>query len=143
MKKQVWLVDDDAEIRSAMKMMFQVLGYDLRAFENGRDLSSALLAGETPDLLFLDINMPELSGFDILQFIRSRSSWKKLPVLIMSTESQDVRVEQSARMGADGYVFKPVDLEELESAINTAVEKRRAITEGRGTGPLGQDKFPY
>jgi len=143
MKKQVWLVDDDAEIRSAMKMMFQVLGYDLRAFENGRDLSSALLAGEMPDLLFLDINMPELSGFDMLQFIRSRSDWKKLPILIMSTESQDVRVEQSARLGADGYVFKPVDLEELESAIKTAVEKRRAITEGRGTGPLGQDKFPY
>jgi DNA-binding response OmpR family regulator len=46
-------------------------------------------------------------------------------------------------MGADGYVFKPVNLEELENAIHTAVEKRRAITEGRGTGPLGQDKFPY
>jgi len=86
--------------------------------------------------------MPELSGFDILRFIRSRSSWKKLPVLIMSTESQDVRVEQSVRMGADGYVFKPVNLVELEKAINTAVEKRRVITEGRGTGPLGQDKFP-
>ena len=83
MKKQVWLVDDDAEIRSAMKMMFQVLGYDLRAFENGRNLSSALLAGEIPDLIFLDINMPEFSGFDILLFIRSRSSWQKLPVLIM------------------------------------------------------------
>jgi two-component system chemotaxis response regulator CheY len=126
-----------------MKMMFQVLGYNLRAFENGRNLSSALLAGAIPDLLFLDSNMPELSGFDFLQFIRSRSSWRKLPVLIMSTESQDVRVEQSARMGADGYVFKPINLEELENAINTAVEKRRTIAEGRGTGPLGQDKFPY
>jgi DNA-binding response OmpR family regulator len=126
-----------------MKMMFQVLGYNLRALRNGRNLSSFLLAGEIPDLLFLDFNMPELSGFDILQFIRSRRSWKKLPVLIISTESQDVRVEQSAPMGADGYVFKPVNLEVLENAINTAVEKRRAIAEGRGTGPLGQDKFPY
>ena len=114
-----------------MKMMFQVLGYDLRAFENGRNLSNALLAGEIPDLIFLDINMPEFSGFDILLFIRSRSSWQKLPVLIMSAESQDVRVEQSTRMGADGYIFKPVNLEELEKAIHTAVERRRAIIQGR------------
>ena len=135
MKKMVWIVDDDAEMRQASHLMFKLLGYDLREFADGRDVTRALLGGDSPDLLFLDINMPEVSGLDILQFIRSRTNWKKMPILIMSSDSEEARVEQTMRMGADGYVFKPVSLEELESAIGTAIEKRRLIYEGK-TGPL-------
>ncbi len=135
MKKTVWLVDDDAEMRSAMQLMFLALGYQLRQFSDGREVTRALLSGAAPDLLFLDLNMPEVAGLDILQFIRSRKEWKKLPILIVSSDSEDARVEQTMRMGADGYVFKPVSLEELEMAISTASEKRRLIYEGK-TGPL-------
>ena len=135
MKKMVWIVDDDADMRSATQRMFQILGYDLREFADGRDVTRVLLGGESPDLLFLDLNMPEVSGLDILQFIRSRKIWKKMPILIMSSDAEDARVEQTMRMGADGYVFKPVSLEELESAISAAIEKRRLIYEGK-TGPL-------
>jgi DNA-binding response OmpR family regulator len=135
MKKKVWIVDDDPDMRSATHLMFQLLGYDLREFSDGRDVSRALLGGEFPDLLFLDLNMPEVSGLDVLQFIRSRKTWKKMPILIMSSDAEDARVEQTMRMGADGYVFKPVSLEELESSISAAIEKRRLIYEGK-TGPL-------
>jgi DNA-binding NtrC family response regulator len=135
MKKTVWIVDDDPDMRSATHMMFRVLGYDLREFADGRDVTRALLSGESPELLFLDLNMPEVSGLDVLQFIRSRKIWKKMPILIMSSDFEDARVEQTMRMGADGYVFKPVSLEELESSISAAIEKRRLIYEGK-TGPL-------
>jgi two-component system chemotaxis response regulator CheY len=135
MKKTVWIVDDDADMRSATHLMFKILGYDLREFADGRDVTRVLLSGESPDLLFLDLNMPEVSGLDILQFIRSRKIWKKMPILIMSSDAEDARVEQTMRMGADGYVFKPVSLEELESSISAAIEKRRLIYEGK-TGPL-------
>jgi DNA-binding response OmpR family regulator len=135
MKKIVWVVDDDAEIRHAMHLMFHLLGYDLLEFSDGREATRALLRGPAPDLLFLDLSMPEVSGLEILQFIRSRITWKKMPILIMSSDSEDTRVEQTMRMGADGYVFKPVNLEELESAIRTATAKRRLIYEGN-TGPL-------
>ncbi len=135
MKKMVWIVDDDAEMRHAMHLMFQVIGYDLREFSDGREAIRVLLSGSSPDLLFLDLSMPEVSGLEILQFIRSRTTWKKMPILIMSSDSEDTRVEQTMRLGADGYVFKPVSLEELESAISAATEKRRLIYEGK-TGPL-------
>jgi DNA-binding NtrC family response regulator len=135
MKKTVWIVDDDADMRSATHLMFQLLGYDLREFADGRDVTRVLLGGESPELLFLDLNMPEVSGLDVLQFIRSRKTWKKMPILIMSSDAEDARVEQTMRMGADGYVFKPVSLEELESSISAAIEKRRLIYEGK-TGPL-------
>jgi two-component system, chemotaxis family, chemotaxis protein CheY len=135
MKKTVWIVDDDADMRSATHLMFRILGYDLREFADGRDVIRALLSGESPELLFLDLNMPEVSGLDVLQFIRSRKIWKKMPILIMSSDFEDARVEQTMRMGADGYVFKPVSLEEMESSISAAIEKRRLIYEGK-TGPL-------
>ena len=135
MKKMVWIIDDDADMRDAMHLMFRVIGYDLREFADGRDAMGALESGPAPDLLFLDLSMPEISGIEILRFIRSRVTWKKLPILIMSSDSEETRVEQTMRMGADSYVFKPVSLEELESAIRVAVEKRRLIFEGK-TGPL-------
>jgi len=135
MKKTAWIVDDDANMRSATHLMFRVLGYELREFSDGRDVTRALLSGSSPDVLFLDLNMPQVSGLDILQFIRIRSTWKKMPILIMSSDAEDARVEQTMRLGADGYVFKPVSLEELESSISTAIEKRRLIYEGK-TGPL-------
>jgi two-component system chemotaxis response regulator CheY len=127
MKKMVWMVDDDDAIRRAMRLMFKLLNYDLRDFSDGRILLSNLQTDPSPDLLFLDINMPIMNGMDILDKVRSDSKFRKLTVLIMSSESEDVRVEQAIRKGADGYVFKPVTIEELEMAIGTAVERRKAV----------------
>jgi two-component system chemotaxis response regulator CheY len=127
MKKMVWMVDDDDEIRRAMRLMFKLLNYDLRDFHDGRVLLTCLQTDPSPDLLFLDINMPIMNGMDILDQIRSQPEFRRLTVLIMSSESEDVRVEQAIRKGADGYVFKPVTIDELEMAIGTAVERRKAV----------------
>jgi two-component system chemotaxis response regulator CheY len=127
MKKMVWMVDDDDEIRRAMRLMFKLLNYDLRDFNDGRVLLASLQSDPAPDLLFLDINMPIMNGMDILDQVRSQPKFRRLTILIMSSESEDVRVEQAIRKGADGYVFKPVTIEELEMAIGTAVERRKAV----------------
>lgn len=129
MKKQVWIVDDDREIRRSMRQMFGFLGYEQREFSDARSVSRALLAGEIPDLLFIDINMPQVSGMELLEFIRSRSAWNNLPLLMISSESSEVSVEQAIRIGADGYVFKPVSLEELETAVQTAIQRRRILAQ--------------
>jgi DNA-binding response OmpR family regulator len=134
MKKLVWVVDDDPNMRTAMRMMFTLIGYEMREFKDARSAAQALLGGDTPEILFLDINMPEVTGLELLQFIRQRNQWRHLPVLMVSSESDDVRVEQAIRIGADGYVFKPVNIEELQMAIKVAVDRRKAVT--------GELKFP-
>lgn len=126
-KKMVWAIDDDDEMRNALKLMLKLLGYDCRDFGDPREFTRALLGGEPPDLVFLDINMPLVTGVEVLQFIRSRDQWKKIPVLMVSSESEEEWVEQTLRMGADSYVFKPVNMDELRMAINTAIQKREAI----------------
>jgi DNA-binding response OmpR family regulator len=121
--KKVWIVDDDEEMTRAIELMLGLIDFEATAYSNARSATKALLAGNLPDLMILDINMPEVSGLDLLEFVRRRSEWKKLPVIMLSTEAADVTVDKAMKLGADGYVMKPVTIEELERAINAAFLK--------------------
>ena len=120
--KQVWIVDDDQEMSNAMRMMLELLDCQTTCFLNARSAAQTLLTGERPDIMVLDINMPEVSGLDLLEFLRRRPEWKNLPVVMLSSEAADVTVDEAMELGADGYVMKPVTLEELEKAIETAFQ---------------------
>ena len=120
--KQVWIVDDDQEMSNAMSMMFTLLDCETTCFLNARSAAQVLLSGNRPDLLVLDINMPEVSGMDLLEFLRRRNEWDELPIIMLSTEAADVTVDKAMSLGANGYVMKPVTLEELEKTVNTAFE---------------------
>jgi DNA-binding response OmpR family regulator len=73
-----------------------------------------------PDLIILDINLPEVSGLDMLEFLRRRPEWKNLPVVMLSLEAADTIVDRALELGADSYIMKPVTIEELEKAMATA-----------------------
>lgn len=121
--KKIWIVDDDEEMTRAVQLMLQLIDCEATGFFNARSATQALLAGKRPDLMILDINMPEVSGLDLLEFIRRRKEWKDLPVVMLSTEAADVTVDKAIKLGADGYVTKPVTIEELEKVIETALRK--------------------
>ena len=121
--KTVWVVDDDKEMIDAVTLMLRVLEYGAQAHLHARSAAQALLAGGRPDLLILDINMPEVSGLDLLEFVRRRPEFQYLPILMLSTEAADVTVDRAMTLGADGYVTKPVTLEELEGALQAAFQK--------------------
>jgi len=121
--KTVWIVDDDEEMTRAVQLMLKLLDCDAKGFLNARSAAQALLGGKRPDLLILDINMPEVSGLDMLEFIRRRAEWKNLPILMLSTEAADVTVDRAMQLGADGYISKPVTIEELEKALDSAFLK--------------------
>ena len=74
--------------------------------------------------MVLDINMPEVSGLDMLEFLRRRREWKDLPVIMLSSEAADIMVDQALLLGADGYVMKPVTIDELEKVMSQAFYKR-------------------
>ena len=69
--------------------------------------------------------MPEVSGLDMLEFVRRRQEWNDVPILMLSTEAADVTVDKALELGADGYVSKPVTIEELEKALNEAFQKHQ------------------
>jgi CheY-like chemotaxis protein len=124
--KQVWIVDDDQEMSHAMSMMLELLDCQTTSFLHARSAAQTLLKGEQrPDMLVLDINMPEVSGMDLLEFIRRQPEWQNLPIVMLSSEAADVTVDEAMELGADGYVMKPVTLEELEKVIETAFQKHQ------------------
>lgn len=124
--KRIWVVDDDEEMLRAVKLMLAVLDCEAVTFFSARSVGKSLLDGERPDLMILDINMPEVTGLDLLEFLRRHPVTKNLPVVMLSTESSDVMIDRANALGADAYVSKPVLLEELERAMKTAFDKRRA-----------------
>jgi CheY-like chemotaxis protein len=119
--KKVWIIDDDQEMVSAIRLMVKLLDCQSRHFFGARLAAQALLAGERPELIILDINMPEVSGLDFLDFLRHRPDFKHLPVVMLSTEAADTLVDKALAMGADAYVTKPVALEELDQAFKKAL----------------------
>jgi DNA-binding response OmpR family regulator len=115
--KEIWIVDDDEEMSHAIELMLQLINYNARIFLDARPAAKELLAGVLPDLIILDINMPAVSGLDLLEFIRRRKEFEKIPVVMLSTEAAETVVDKSLWMGADAYVTKPVAVEELDEAI--------------------------
>jgi CheY-like chemotaxis protein len=121
---KIWIIDDDQDMVGAIRLMVKLLDCDERHFFSARSAAQALLDGERPDLFILDINMPEVSGLDFLEFLRRRNDLKDLPVVMLSTEAADVIVDKAMSIGADAYVTKPVALDELDKAIKRALAAR-------------------
>ena len=125
MPKQIWIVDDDEEMSRAVRLMVKLLDGETTAFFNARTAAQAVLDGRRPDLFILDINMPEVTGLDLLEFLRRRELTKHVPVVMLSTEASDVMIDRAKELGADAYVSKPVTIEELERAMDEAFVKRK------------------
>ena len=117
----VWIVEDDDEMSHAVKLMLQLLDCSVEIFRDARSVARQLLGGDRPDVMLLDINMPEVSGIDLLEFLRQRNDLKDLPVVMLSSETTDVQVDEAMDLGADGFIFKPVTIDELEEALNKAL----------------------
>ena len=123
--KNIWIVEDDEEMAYAVQLMLKLLNCNSMTFLGARPAAQALLSGKQPDLMILDINMPEVTGLDMLEFVRRRKEWKDMPVIMLSTEAADVTVDKALALGADGYVTKPVTIEELEKVMNMAFQKHQ------------------
>ena len=126
--RNVWVVDDDEEMNRAIGLMLRMLDCDVRSFHNARSAAQTFLTGKVPQLLILDINMPEVSGLDLLEFLRRRPEWKNLPIIVLSSESAESTVDKALSLGADAYIMKPVILQELEMAMSTVFQNRIGLT---------------
>ena len=121
--RQVWVVDDDEEMSHAIGLMLKVLDCEVTLFPSARSVAQSLLAGKAPQLIVLDIQMPEVSGLDLLEFLRRRREWKELPILVLSSEAAEDKADTAIDLGADAYLRKPVTIEELEKAMDLSIHK--------------------
>lgn len=130
--RNIWTVDDDEEMSRAIGLMLKLLDCEVTSFNNVRSAAQLIVSGRRPDLLLLDINMPEVTGLDMVEFLRRREETKNLPIVMLSSEAADTMVDKAMELGADSYVMKPVTIEELEKAMATAFYKHLNIRESNG-----------
>ncbi len=121
--RNIWIVDDDEEMSHAIGLMLKLLDYKTSAFFNVRSAARSIASGKKSDLLILDLNMPEISGLDMIEFLRRRPDSMHLPIVMLSSEAADMVVDKALALGADSYIMKPVTIEELEKAMATAFYK--------------------
>ena len=124
MKKcpSIMAVDDEQAILSLLKRTLEPEGYRVIVADNGR-AALALLEEHKPDLVILDIMMPGLDGFQVLDLIRQRSN---IPVIMLTARGEVTTVRDSLSLGADDYVRKPFSTRELLARIRAKLRRAGA-----------------
>ena len=118
------LVEDDAPLADGLANSLRQSGYSVDWSANGRAADAALMTREY-DLVILDLSLPGLDGFEVLRRLRAQN--KPLPVLILSARDASAERVRGLDSGADDYLTKPFDLEELEARVRALIRRSQGI----------------
>lgn len=121
----IFYADDDHDDLEFFKDVIEAIGQkiNLLTHDHGDKILSALRnPPPIPQLIFLDLNMPGKSGFEVLQEVKSTESLKDLPVVIFSTSNDQGNITRSMQMGANFYVTKPTSFESLKKSIEHTLQ---------------------
>jgi CheY-like chemotaxis protein len=129
MPHKILVVDDDPHALRLVSYTFEAEGYDVITASSGAE-ALARLASERPDLVVLDVMMPDMSGLEVCQRIRSDPATARLPILMLSAKGQVADRVTGLRSGADDYLAKPADTSELVARAE-ALLARAALPSAR------------
>lgn len=127
----IYSVEDDSNIGRIINISLSKQGFNIRTFANGKDFYDAFNK-EVPNLILLDMMLPDMSGKDILKFVRSNKAFRDVAIIIISANSMTIDKVDGLDLGADDYIAKPFDILELISRVNVQyrryLEKEEKIT---------------
>ncbi|MGF1480746.1 MAG: response regulator [Cyanophyceae cyanobacterium] len=123
---KVMIVDDDEQILAGLQAALAPWGFQLTTLANPQRFWE-VLAETAPDLLVLDVEMPEVNGIELCQVLRSEPRWSRLPVLFLTVHQDAATQYQAFAIGADDYVTKPVMGVELANRILNRLERSRLL----------------
>ncbi len=103
---RLYLVDDDRFLLDMYAVKFKAAGHEVTAFSGGEDVLAALRENPVPDAILLDIVMPGLDGFQVLEAIKSEQLAKGAKVIVLSNQGQESDTEKAKALGASGYIIK-------------------------------------
>jgi DNA-binding response OmpR family regulator len=132
-QRKVLVIDDEAMIRKTVRLACEKEGYAVQEAENGAE-ALAKVESFRPDLILLDLMLPDISGFDVCRDIRR--SGTKVPILILSAKTEEIDVVVGLEIGADDYIVKPFRPRELLARIAAHLRKSRQEEERESDGRM-------
>ena len=132
-KDRVLIVEDDKNIRKFIQTILEANDYDVIATETGKEAYS-LITSRCPDVVILDLGLPDMDGMKILKSVRE---WSGMPILVVSARSHERDKVEALDLGADDYITKPFGTSELLARLRTAIRHARVsylTPEGMQTG---------
>jgi CheY-like chemotaxis protein len=119
----VLLVEDDPDQKALAEARLTMAGYQVRSVEGAKALSRFLREQERPDLLLLDVMLPDGDGFDILGKLRARPEFAMLPVVLLTVKTDPADIRKGLTLGADGYITKPYSKNQLAEVIGRVLKQ--------------------
>ena len=132
----IWCVDDDNTIRNLEVYTLEQTGFQAKGFADGISMLKTL-ESETPELIILDIMLPEMDGVEILKKIRADQRYKNIPVIMATAKGTEMDKIGGLNSGADDYLVKPFGVMEMVARVN-AVLRRIHKEEEAGTLTVGK-----
>lgn len=123
MSLRILLIEDDPDIQKMVRLSLKYQGnHEVSAASGGREgLEKA--AAENPDLILLDVMMPEMDGYETIKQLKSQAGTRHIPVIFLSARAQQAEIQKGRELGAIGYLVKPFDpmtlASQLEAILNS------------------------
>jgi DNA-binding response OmpR family regulator len=121
-KQKILIVEDDLDVANLLNVYFRVQGYDVNAVNMGEEGVSACLTAR-PDIVILDIRLPDIDGYEVARRLRSNRRTADIPIIFLSEKRDRSERLQGLELGADDYVPKPFDVQELRLRIRNALRR--------------------
>ena|SRR5690554_3133503 len=119
---KVLVVDDEPNIVLSLEFLMQQAGFDVTTALDGES-ALALVNENPPDLVLLDISLPGISGFEVLEQLRNQPSFKRLPIVMLTAHGREVEREKGLALGADDYITKPFSTRQLVEKVQALLNE--------------------
>ena len=138
-KSRLLVVEDDGDISNMLKIYFTGLGYDVDVAPRGYDALEKTRQA-LPHLIVLDIMLPDIDGYEVCRNLRTSTRTSHIPVIFLTQKDERSDRLQGLELGADDYITKPFDIEELKLRVMGAIRRseREALTDPRSGLPAGR-----
>ena len=131
-KSKILIVEDDLDVAEMLNAYFRVQGYEVFTVNWGED---GVRAAQTvlPDLLILDIRLPDIDGYEVARRVRTDRRTNEIPIIFLTEKRERIDRLQGFEVGADDYITKPFDVQELRLRVRNALKR---VSQGSLTNPV-------
>ena len=131
-KSKILIVEDDLDVAEMLNAYFRVQGYDVFTVNWGED---GVRAAQTvlPDLMILDIRLPDIDGYEVARRVRTDRRTNEIPIIFLTEKRERIDRLQGFEVGADDYITKPFDVQELRLRVRNALKR---VSQGSLTNPV-------